>query len=191
MKSKGIEGCFIYSDFLNLANYDAIRKAFSLLEKEKKIKKVLPGIYYVPRYIELIKEYSNPLVDNVVKAISRKFGWTIIHNDDVITNHLGLSTQIPAKYVFYTDGPSKTLKINEMDVKLIHKRKFYFKKQPEKFRNIVQSINAIGYDHMNQQQINILKDMLTSQEKSELLKDSKDLPAKLQQQIKEVYIKNA
>ena len=73
MKSKGIEGCFVYSDFLNLTNYDGIRKAFSILEKEKRIKKVLPGIYYVPVYSKFTNGYSTPVIESVIKAISRKF----------------------------------------------------------------------------------------------------------------------
>ena len=190
MKSKGIEGCFIYSDFLNLTNYDAIRKAFSLLEQEKKIKKVLPGIYYVPIYSDFTKGYSVPVIDSVIKAISRKFGWNIIHNDDTVINYLGLSTQIPAKYIFYTDGPSKTLKINNRTVQLKHKRNFYFKQQSEKLRNIVQSINAIGYERMDQQQLKVLRDMVNSQEKQQLLKECKSLPYKLQKQIMEVYRNN-
>ena len=189
MKSKGIEGCFIYSDFLDLTNYDAIRKAFSILEKEKRIKKVLPGVYYVPIYSEFTKEYSPPVIESVIKAISRKFNWNIIPNDDVVVNYLGLSTQIPAKHIFYTNGPSKTIKVDSRAVKLIHKRNFYFKQQTEKFRDIIQSINAIGYDRMDQQQINILKGMLDNQEKNKLLNESKNLPFKLQKQIMQIYRK--
>ena len=191
MKSKSIEECYIYSDFLYIANYDAVRKAFSILEKEKKIKKILPGIYYAPFYSESINEYSLPEVESVVNAISRKFGWTITQNDNSLLNSMGLSTQVPAKYEFYTDGPSKVLKISGVNVKLTHRNNFYLKKFSPKMKQIIRSINAIGYKHMDDNQIKKLRNMLNDNEKQKLIKESRTLPFNMQGDILEISKTNA
>ena len=36
------------------------------------------GVYYNPRYSQLIQEYEKPSVDEVAKAIARNFKWTIL-----------------------------------------------------------------------------------------------------------------
>ena len=74
MKTKHNGYAFIYDDFTNIGKYNAVRQSFSRLEKENKIKKIIAGMYYVPNYIPLIKEYEAPAVEEILKALSRKFG---------------------------------------------------------------------------------------------------------------------
>ena len=45
----------------------------------------------------------------MAKAFASKFRWQIYSSRDTALNFFGLSTQIPAKLVFISNGPSKTL----------------------------------------------------------------------------------
>ena len=189
MKSKSINEAFIYNDFLNIGKYDAIRKSFSRLEKAKKIVKILPGIYYVPYFSKLIKEYTPPPIDGTINALQRKFGWTLISDNNMFLNKMNLDTQIPVKFSFYTDGPSKKYAIAGVEIKLKHKIDHDLKKVSPKYGNIVRAVKVIGKDRMTNDQKEVLKKLLNEKEKDELINESKKLPEWIRNQIQTIYKK--
>ncbi len=89
---------FIANDFFDIAGYETVvRRTLNRLVKDKEITRILKGIYYKPKYIELIGEYAMVSVDEVADAIARKYNWTIAPSGNTALNLLGLSTQVPAK----------------------------------------------------------------------------------------------
>lgn len=88
---------FIANDFFDIAGYETVRSTLNRLVKDKKVTRILKGIYYKPKYIELIGEYAMASVDEVADAIARKYNWTIAPSGNTALNLLGLSTQVPAK----------------------------------------------------------------------------------------------
>ena len=78
------------------------------LAKAKTIMRVMRGVYCIPYYSKLLDTYVPAGSGEVAKAIARKFGWTIMPDDEEAVNGLGLSTQIPARTRFISDGPTKT-----------------------------------------------------------------------------------
>ena len=63
---------FVISDFCDLMDYGTAKKSLSRLESNNKIQKIMRGVYYNPRYSQLIQEYEKPSVDEVAKAIFEK-----------------------------------------------------------------------------------------------------------------------
>ena len=49
---------FFANDFLDIASYETARKTLNRMVNEDKIKRVVDGFYYNPRYSELIGEYE-------------------------------------------------------------------------------------------------------------------------------------
>jgi len=47
-------------------------------------------------------------VDRVAHALARKFGWTIQVSGNTALNILGLSTQVPIRYLYLSDGKSRS-----------------------------------------------------------------------------------
>lgn len=72
---------FIANDFFDIAGYETVRSTLNRLVKDKKVTRILKGIYYKPKYIELIGEYAMASVDEVADAIARKYNWTIVHRE--------------------------------------------------------------------------------------------------------------
>ena len=105
IESGSRDNVYIASDFFDLGEYNAVRQALLRLEKAGKIQKIMRGVYYYPRYSELIQEYETPSPNKVAEAIARKFNWTIAPCGDTALNMLGLSTQVPAKWSYISDGP--------------------------------------------------------------------------------------
>lgn len=64
---------FIANDFFDIAGDETVRSTLNRLVKDKEITRILKGIYYKPKYIELIGEYAMASVDEVDDAIARKY----------------------------------------------------------------------------------------------------------------------
>lgn len=90
---------FFAKDFAPDFDRWEIDHSLHFLEKEGKIKRILPGLYYYPDYSELLKKQVGPDVGEVAKALARKYDWQIFPEGNTALNYLGLSTQVPAAYV--------------------------------------------------------------------------------------------
>ena len=98
---------FIIADFLDLASYDAVRKALSRLTQEKTLIRVMRGVYKKPNYNEFILEDVLASPDAIARAIARNNNWTIGPKGDVALNILGLTTQVPNVYKYISNGSNK------------------------------------------------------------------------------------
>ncbi len=98
---------FIITDFLDLASYDAVRKALSRLTQEKTLIRVMRGMYKKPNYNEFIHDEVPASPDAIAKAIARNNNWTIGPRGDAALNILGLTTQVPNVYNYISDGSHK------------------------------------------------------------------------------------
>ncbi len=97
------EKIFISIDFLDIADYETVRKTLNRPTNSEKIQKIVKEIYYNPKYNELIEEYEAPSVHEGAKAIARKYNWTIAPSGNTTLNLLGLSTQVPSKWTYISD----------------------------------------------------------------------------------------
>ena len=75
------------------------------------------GIYYKPEYNDFLGEFVAPEPDAVAHALARNFGWTIVPCGDTALNLLGLSTQIPAAWVYVSDGTYKEYTYEQTTIK--------------------------------------------------------------------------
>ena len=96
---------FVILDFCDLTDYDTAKKSLLRLEEKGKIQRIIRGVYYNPRFSQLLQEYEAPSVDEVAKALARNYNWTIAPSGNAALNQLGLSTQVPAKWIYISDGP--------------------------------------------------------------------------------------
>ena len=110
---------FVTSDFVDIAIPATVRKCLSRLVEDKKIRRVMDGIYEKPIYSTFLNDYMPANPDIIAHAIARNFNWTIAPSGDLALNKLGLSTQIP---VLYRDNHEfirnfATRKINFLELK--------------------------------------------------------------------------
>ena len=98
---------FIPKDFLDIASNAALRQSLSRLKKQGTIRRLMQGVYDYPSFSTLLSAPSGPDPDAIAWAIARANGWTILPTGDLSLNLVGLSTQVPAQYQYFSDGPSK------------------------------------------------------------------------------------
>lgn len=110
---------FSRDDFSHLGSRDAIAQALSRLTRQGVIRRISPGLYDVPRVNPRLGRLS-PDMDTVARAIARKNKITLQPAGALAANLLGLSTQVPAVRVYFTDGFSKQFRIGGQKVVFRH-----------------------------------------------------------------------
>ncbi len=106
---KGPGWIFSAQDFMPEFKRYEIDTTLKTLADNGAIRKICRGIYDYPAYSELLKQPTAPDMYGVAKAFASKFRWQIYPSGDTALNYFGLSTQIPAKLVFISNGPRRTL----------------------------------------------------------------------------------
>ena len=102
---------FSDADFRDMASRDAIRQSFVRLVRENKIRRIRRGLYDYPKFSETLNQLLSPDLNQAAQALARKFGWRIQPSGETALNLLGLSTQVPGKVIYLSDGPHKEYRI--------------------------------------------------------------------------------
>ncbi|MCK5827190.1 hypothetical protein KAH43_01595, partial [Candidatus Bipolaricaulota bacterium] len=98
-------------DFSALGTRTALDVALHRLAERGTIRRISRGLYDYPRYSERLKTVMAPKMDQVAHAIARKFGWRIQPSGAMALNFIGLSTQVPAQFLYLSDGPNRSFVI--------------------------------------------------------------------------------
>jgi hypothetical protein len=104
------------ADFKGKGTEAAIRKSLSRLAAEGRIKRAAHGIYYLPKIDPLFGELQ-PSAEEIAQKIADKERVRIQPTGAYALNKLGLSTQVPMKMVYLTDGVQRLLTIGKVKVK--------------------------------------------------------------------------
>lgn len=110
---------FCANDFADLGDRGTIDVNLHRLAKSSTIRRLGFGLYDKPHKSPLLGDLS-PDISDIVKAYARRTGQTITLDPAGAANNLGLTTQVPAKMTFLTDGKSHTIQICGIDIKLVH-----------------------------------------------------------------------
>ena len=93
----------------------------SRFARQSRIFRLIRGIYAIPLWSNLLQKNVLPSMEDIAQALARKFGWTIMPCDDAAVNGLGLSTQVPARLVYLSNGPSRRYRIRNATIEFQHR----------------------------------------------------------------------
>ncbi|MDR0834216.1 MAG: type IV toxin-antitoxin system AbiEi family antitoxin domain-containing protein [Candidatus Symbiothrix sp.] len=108
---------FFGNEFALLGSNINIRQALSRLCKKGTIIRLSPGVYLYPK-LDKTGDIIYPTVNEIMKQIMKRDRAKIVPTGVYALNALGLSTQVPMRYVFLTDGAARILKIGKLQIKL-------------------------------------------------------------------------
>ena len=177
---------FITSDFLDIADTQAVNKVLSRLTKDQKIRRIIRGVYDRPQYSKLLQEYTAPQMEAVAKAIARNFGWSIIPCGDTALNMLGLSTQVTAVWLYISDGPYREFTVGSSTIKFKHTTNKDISGISYKSALVIQALKALGKDNISDKEIKRLSSVLTANEKAALLSETQRGTAWINDLAKEI-----
>ena len=98
---------FTPKDFLDLSSHESVRQILSRLAKKGEIRRLMRGVYDYPEFSKMLAAPASPDPDAIARAIARAHGWTIVPAGETALNMRGLSTQVPAHWQYFSDGPTK------------------------------------------------------------------------------------
>lgn len=178
---------FIPADFSDLGEARKVAMCLSRLFEDGTLEKVKRGVYMKPRYSKLLNRSVPPREDAVAKAIARNFGWTIVPCGDTALNMLGLSTQIPAVWLYVSDGPYKTYETEGIKFQFKHTdRKNELIGVSETTALIIQALRALGKGNIDAQTISYLSGRMSEKEKRQILQESRYVTAWIYETVKEI-----
>ena len=184
---KGRVWAFSKKDFADLGHHKAIDKALSRLSKIGLIRRVVHGIYDYPKYSKLLKQDLSPDMDQIAQALARKFGWQIQISGNTALNVLGLSTQVPTKYIYYCDNRDRIYKIGKIELKF---EKTVLSdigmKHPES-ELVVQAIKALGKRTLTKEEKQKIRDYFSSDKHARILKDTRYTTSWVYEIIKSIF----
>lgn len=168
-KKKPGEVLFL-TDFRGTGTQAAIKKALSRLASEGKIKRLGHGIYYIPKLDPLLGELR-PDADEVVKMLARKEHIRVRPAGAFALHRLGLTTQVPTKRVYLTDGNAKRFTLGRMTVqfKPTSSRKLATKGEISSL--VIQAIEELGVNNISKDLEIKLRQFLLGEEPKKLKHD--------------------
>ena len=177
---------FIANDFLEVAEYETARKALNRLADEGTVTKILRGVYYAPRYSELLMENEAPSPHQVALAIARKFNWNIAPSGVTALNMLGLSTQVSAKWSYISDGTYKSFEFGNITIEFKRRTNRDITGMSYKTALVIQGIKALGKKNVDDVAIDKIRASLTRSERHALLQEAKPTTAWIYQVIRKI-----
>src|SRR6202162_6636240 len=117
INGRGRGAVFVPADFLALGSREAVDIVLHRLARKGTIRRLARGLYDFPKQHPVLGLLS-PSADAVATALARRDRTRLQPAAAYAANALGLSEQVPAKAVFLTDGPSRTVKIGPMTIQL-------------------------------------------------------------------------
>ena len=177
------------TDFRGKGTQAAIKKAFSRLAKVGRVKRLAHGIYYIPKKDPVLGELR-PDADEVVKMLARREHIRVRPAGAYALHRLGLTTQVPTKRVYITDGNSRQFSLGKMQVR-------FKATSPKKLSTIgkisslvIQAIEEIGIDQISPDLERKIQELLRKEDPRKLKHDLTLASAKVNDYIIRLMKKN-
>ncbi len=176
---------FTPTDFLDLGSRGAVDISLHRLTKQGVIRRIARGLYQFPQKHPLLGEVA-PSIDAVAKAISDSEQVKLQPSGAYAANLLGLSEQVPARVVFFTSGRARKVRLGKMVIEL----------RPTTPRNVaaagrpsglvIAALRHLGRDHITDDRISHLQNILSKVDRMRLLKDLACAPAWLHPYLRSI-----
>ncbi len=163
-------------DFLDYGNAESIKKALLRLKEKDVLVRIAHGIYLYPKTDKDLG-ILYPSVEEIAVAIARRDKARIIPTGIQALNKLGLSTQIPLKAVFLTDGAARNIKIGNRTITFKTTSPKNLLTKGEISGLVIQALKSIGKDKLKEDDLNRVKSMLKKEKKENIMHDAKLAPA--------------
>jgi hypothetical protein len=118
-----------------------------------------------------------PSAEDIARALAGRDRTRLQPAGAYAANALGLSEQVPAKTVFLTDGPARTVKIGSTTIQLRRTTPKNMAAAGRLSGLLIQALRELGQEHVTPQRRDHLKRTLPADKRRELLKDLRLAPA--------------
>jgi hypothetical protein len=147
LRLEGRGKIYFPSDFKMLGGADAVKMALSRLAEEKMIVRLAQGIYLYPK-IDPELGILMPSIETIATALAKRDRARIIPSGVQAMQMLGLTTQVPLKVTYLTDGSPRRLKMGTRTItfKRVSPRQLAMKGKITTL--VAQALQALGKENV-------------------------------------------
>jgi hypothetical protein len=167
----------LHEDFARYGSRAAVDQALSRLVRQGRLQRIRHGLYQVPRQSPVLKLPVSVPTDKVMQAWARKNGVRLIPSGAWAANLLRLSTQVPVKMEYCTNGPSRTVVVDGVSVKLKHRGPRTMDVKGAMSAAVMEALRYLGKDRVGEPDILRLRSLLSDRDRADLARNIPLAPA--------------
>jgi len=175
IKGRGRGWVFTPGHLVELGTRDAIASTLKRLKADGVIRQLARGLYDYPEEHSVLGTIA-PSADAVARALVARDAIRLQPSGAYAANILGLSEQVPARIVFLTDGPARTVKIGKQEIVLKRTTPRNMATAGRKSGNLIQALRYLGQSNVDDKVIKTLKRNIADEEKPVIQKDLRHAP---------------
>jgi hypothetical protein len=164
---------FSAKDFLDIASRTTIDVTLAELAHKGTVRRIRRGLYDMPRVNPALGGTLSPDIDEAARAIARRQRWKIVPDGAWAANLLGLSTQVPSKIIYLTDGPNNEVPIGRRSIVFKHARPKVLAGLEGKIALVVQALRHLGKENVGTHEMDVLRAALTPAERKNFVRDAR------------------
>ncbi len=164
-------------DFHDLGSRGAVAVALHRLVKKEVLRNIGNGLYFYPESSEMFGETIAGTYE-IVQAIAKRDGVRIRETHAYAANITGISTQVPTRVAFQTDGRSRKIRLRPMrpggranEIILRRTSSRYMRARTEVGYLVIQGLRDYGRKHFGKEEYAELLRRLPPSGKEDLKKD--------------------
>ena len=173
--SKNRGWVFTPSHFLDLGSRTAVAQALVRLVRAGSIRRLAHGLYDYPEKHPTLGDLPANY-ERIAQALAGRDSLKIQPSGAYAANLLGLTEQVPAKIVFLTDGPNRTVQINKQQIVLKRTTPKNMATAGRVSGLVIQALRYLGQDHVDDNIIGMLKKRLSGDDKRQLMNNIRYAP---------------
>lgn len=156
--------------FKDLGSRDAVASALKRYKQSGVIRPLARGLYDYPR-IDTDLGMLAPSSDDIAKALAGRDALRLQPFGAYAANLLGLSTQVPLRIVYLTDGRSRTVHVGNRQIILRQTSPRNMATAGKSSGMVIQALRHIGKEQVNAEHIATLERRLDDAALKQLMKD--------------------
>lgn len=177
---------FFADDFKNLATPENIRLTLFRMENDGFIERLAHGIYIKPKKDPLLGTIY-PNIGEIAKEIAKRDKARIAPTGVMALYLLGLTTQVPLKAVYLTDGSQREVKIGNRTIKFKRTVPKSFAIKDELLHLIVQAFKEKGQLEITEEFLETIKPAVKKLDEKVMQNQVVYAPVWIQKQINNLY----
>lgn len=167
---------FTPNHFKDLGSRDAIASALKRHKQSGLIRQLARGLYDYPQTDPDLGPME-PSTEDIAKALAGRDATRLQPSGAYAANLLGLSTQVPTKIVYLTDGRSRTVEIGNRQITLKQTTPRNMATAGKISGLVIQALRYIGKKNVAPEMVETLKRKVSTEDHKRLMKDIRYAPA--------------